>query len=132
MSKRSLSWTGIALVVLALVALGSVFAGLFERSVVAKDVDEPLPQAQMEALAERGAYVAVAADCYACHTDKGGAPWAGGLPFETPFGTIYATNITPDKEHGIGNWSRADFHRALRDGVGRNGIHLYPAMPYAS
>ncbi|MFS8050767.1 c-type cytochrome, partial [Rhizobium sp. BR 314] len=56
---------------------------------------------------------------------------AGGLPFKTPFGTIYATNISPDKDNGIGNWTRAEFHRAVRDGVGRHG-HLYPAMPYAS
>lgn len=132
MTKRTVLWTAIALIALVLIALGSIFAGLFEKSVVAKDVDEPLPDAQMKQLAERGTYVAVAADCYACHTDKGGAPWAGGLPFKTPFGTIYATNISPDKENGIGNWSRADFHRALRDGIGKGGNHLYPAMPYAS
>ncbi|WP_315920610.1 cytochrome c [Mesorhizobium sp. SP-1A] len=132
MRRRTLLWTGAGVVVLvALVAL-AVFAGLFERSVVASDVDKPLPADQMKSLAERGAYVAVAADCYACHTAKDGAPWAGGLPFPTPFGTIYSTNISPDKDHGIGNWSRADFHRALRDGVGKGGVHLYPAMPYAS
>jgi mono/diheme cytochrome c family protein len=100
--------------------------------VVAKDIDQPLSAGQMKTLAERGAYVAVAADCYACHTAKGGAPWAGGLPLQTPFGTIYASNISPDKENGIGNWTRADFHHALRDGIGKGGKHLYPAMPYAS
>ena len=62
---------------------------------------------------------------------KGGAAWAGGLPIATPFGTI-STNISSDKKKGIGNWTRAEFHRALRDGVGRTGSHLYPAMPYAS
>ncbi|MFZ5675887.1 MAG: cytochrome c [Pseudomonadota bacterium] len=132
MNKRTLLWTAIVLALVVLLALASIFFGLFEKSVVAKDVDHPLPPEQMKTLAERGAYVAVAADCYACHTAKGGAPWAGGLPFTTPFGTIYATNISPDKEHGIGNWTRAEFHRALRDGVGKGGAPLYPAMPYAS
>lgn len=132
MNKRTLLWAGIALVACVLLALGSVFAGLFEKSVVAKDIEQPLAGDQMKTLAQRGAYVAVAADCYACHTAKGGAPWAGGLPFKTPFGTIYATNISPDKYHGIGTWSRAEFHRALRDGIGKGGVHLYPAMPYAS
>ena len=112
-------------------AAGAVFLGLLERSVVARDIEQPLTAEQMKGLVKRGAYVAVAADCYACHVTKGGAPWAGGLPFETPFGTIYSTNISPDKEHGIGAWTRAEFHRAVRDGVGKNG-HLYPAMPYAS
>lgn len=112
-------------------AAGAVFLGLLERSVVGKEIEQPLTAEQMKGLVKRGAYVAVAADCYACHVTKGGAPWAGGLPFETPFGTIYSTNISPDKEHGIGAWTRAEFHRAVRDGVGKNG-HLYPAMPYAS
>jgi mono/diheme cytochrome c family protein len=132
MNKRTVLWTAIVLALIALLALGSVFLGLFEKSVVAKDVDQPLNPEQMKTLAVRGAYVAVAADCYACHTTKDGAPWAGGLPFATPFGTIYATNISSDKEHGIGNWTRADFHRAVRDGVGKGDTHLYPAMPYAS
>ncbi|RFB80693.1 cytochrome c [Methylovirgula sp. 4M-Z18] len=120
-----------ALVILVGLFAGCVFIGLFEKSVVAKDIEQPLSVDQMKALAERGAYVAVAADCYACHTAKDGAPWAGGLPFATPFGTLYATNISPDKENGIGSWTRAEFHRAVRDGIGRRG-HLFPAMPYAS
>jgi mono/diheme cytochrome c family protein len=115
----------------ALIA-GSIFAGLFERSVVSENTEQPLTAAQMSRLVERGAYVATAADCLPCHTAKGGASWAGGLPLKTPFGTIYSTNISPDKEFGIGNWTRADFHRALRDGIGKGGVHLYPAMPYGS
>jgi mono/diheme cytochrome c family protein len=120
------------LAVLGVIIAGSIFAGLFEKSVVAKNIDQPLSADQMKTLAERGAYVAVAADCYACHTAKGGAAWAGGLPLQTPFGTIYSSNISPDKDNGIGNWTRADFHHALRDGIGKGGRHLYPAMPYAS
>lgn len=128
---RKLLLAVIAAAVLGLLAAVAIFLGLFDKSVVQEDVSQPLPADQMAALAERGAYVAVAADCYACHTAKGGAPWAGGLPFATPFGTIYSTNISPDKADGIGNWTRADFHHALRDGIGKNG-HLYPAMPYTS
>lgn len=132
MTLRRVLWGLAILVVLGVIVAGSIFAGLFEKSVVAKDIDQPLSAGQMKTLAERGAYVAVAADCYACHTAKGGAAWAGGLPLQTPFGTIYSSNISPDKEHGIGNWTRADFHHALRDGIGKGGRHLYPAMPYAS
>jgi mono/diheme cytochrome c family protein len=80
----------------------------------------------------RGEYLARAADCAACHTIGNGAPYAGGLAFNLPIGTIYATNITPDKETGIGNWSDAEFVRALRHGVGRAGQDLYPAFPYTA
>lgn len=132
MTKRTILLTAAALVVLGAAAVGSVFFGALETSVVSKDVDTPLSAQEMQRLAERGAYVAVAADCYACHTAKDGPAWAGGLAFETPFGTLYATNISPDKEHGIGAWTRAEFHRSVRDGVAKGGRHLYPAMPYAS
>jgi mono/diheme cytochrome c family protein len=80
----------------------------------------------------RGKYLAEAADCAACHTAPGGAPFAGGLPMQSGFGTIYATNITPDPDNGIGRWSAEDFWRALHDGVRRDGQQLYPAMPYTS
>jgi hypothetical protein len=71
-----------------------------------------------DALIARGKYLTVAADCGACHTTEGGKPFAGGLPFELPFGTIYSSNITPDRENGIGTWSDAEFARAIRLGVG--------------
>ena len=80
----------------------------------------------------RGKYLAAAADCAACHTAPGGAPFAGGLAMQSGFGTIYATNITPDPDEGIGRWSADDFWRALHDGVRRDGQQLYPAMPYTS
>jgi mono/diheme cytochrome c family protein len=83
-------------------------------------------------LVARGKYLAEAADCAACHTAPGGAPFAGGLPMQTGFGTIYATNITPEPDDGIGRWSAEDFWRALHDGVRRDGQQLYPAMPYTS
>jgi mono/diheme cytochrome c family protein len=83
-------------------------------------------------LIERGEYLARAADCAACHTAEGGAPYAGGRAFVLPFGTLYSTNITPDKETGIGNYSDANFLDAVHKGIGRNNTKLYPAMPFAS
>lgn len=85
------------------------------------------------ALIARGAYLAKAADCEACHTNPGGGqPFAGGRAFNLPFGTVYAPNITPDHNHGIGAWSDAEFVRALHHGVDREGDDLYPVFPYAS
>lgn len=81
---------------------------------------------------ERGKYLAVAADCEGCHTVPGRNELAGGLPLESPLGTIYSTNITPSKQHGIGRYSLEQFSRAVRAGIRRDGAHLYPAMPYAS
>ncbi|MFC0399158.1 cytochrome c [Paraburkholderia rhizosphaerae] len=79
---------------------------------------------------ERGARLAALGDCIVCHTSAHGKPYAGGRPLETPFGAIYATNITPDMQTGIGDWSLDAFRRALRDGVSRDGHLLYPAFPY--
>jgi thiosulfate dehydrogenase len=84
------------------------------------------------ALIERGRYLARVGDCVACHTGKGGPPMAGGLALETPFGTVWSTNITPDPKTGIGGWSFGAFDRAMRKGVSRDGHRLYPAMPYPS
>lgn len=80
----------------------------------------------------RGAYLARVGDCVACHTSRRDQPFAGGLPMETPFGTIYSTNITPDVKHGIGSYSYDDFAAAMRQGVAKDGHLLYPAMPYPS
>jgi mono/diheme cytochrome c family protein len=79
----------------------------------------------------RGRYLVKAADCAACHTASGGLPFAGGVKLESPFGTFYGSNITPDREYGIGAWSAGDFYRAVHDGVTPHR-HLYPAMPYTS
>ena len=77
-----------------------------------------------------GAYLAAAGDCIACHTPIGGQPFAGGRAIETPFGTVYSTNITPDVATGIGSWSREDFARAMHEGRSKDGRRLYPAFPY--
>ncbi|MCU1748222.1 c-type cytochrome [Pseudomonas sp. 6D_7.1_Bac1] len=84
-----------------------------------------------QTLIKQGEYLARAGDCVACHTAKDGKPFAGGLPMETPIGTIYSTNITPDKA-GIGDYSFDDFDKAVRHGVAKSGSTLYPAMPYPS
>lgn len=83
-------------------------------------------------LVKRGEYLIHAADCQACHTAPGGAPFAGGFAFNMPFGTIYSTNITPDKQTGIGNYTDAQFLAAVHKGIRADGAKLYPAMPYAS
>jgi nicotinate dehydrogenase subunit B len=79
---------------------------------------------------ERGRQLAALGDCATCHTSVDGVLYAGGRPIETPFGTIYGTNITPDVKTGIGNWSYPAFERAMRGGIHRDGRHLYPAFPY--
>jgi mono/diheme cytochrome c family protein len=79
---------------------------------------------------ERGRYLAAAGDCEACHTSKDGTPFAGGRPIETPFGTIFSANITPDRDTGIGAWSDDQFYRALHEGIAADGSNLYPAFPY--
>lgn len=85
-------------------------------------------------LIRRGEYVFRAAGCATCHTDRdnNGPFLAGGRALETPFGTFYSPNITPDPQHGIGRWSDTDFVRALRRGVRPNGEHYYPAFPYTA
>jgi mono/diheme cytochrome c family protein len=83
-------------------------------------------------LIQRGEYLARAADCQGCHTAPGGLPYAGGLPISTPFGTLYSTNITPDKTTGIGDYTDAEFLAAMHEGIRRDGARLYPAMPYPS
>ena len=78
----------------------------------------------------RGAQLSAVGNCHGCHTRQGGAAYAGGFPMSSPWGTIYSTNITPDRETGIGTWSREAFARAMREGVRKDGAHLYPAFPY--
>jgi mono/diheme cytochrome c family protein len=83
-------------------------------------------------IVKRGEYLARAADCRACHTVSRDRLYAGGLPLLLPFGTLYSTNITPDKETGIGNYSDQDFLNAVQRGIRPDGTRLYPAMPYPS
>ncbi|MCH8091100.1 MAG: c-type cytochrome [Proteobacteria bacterium] len=118
----------------------SVWAGIFCAGIlfVAVAVSpapavEPAGAGENEAV-KRGAYIFHAAGCKACHTDtkKKGPPLAGGRAIETPFGTFYGPNITPDPLTGIGKWSDGDFIRALRSGISPDGGHYYPVFPYTS
>jgi mono/diheme cytochrome c family protein len=90
------------------------------------------PALSQTSVVDRGEYLARAADCEACHTAKDGVPYAGGLAFNLPFGTLYSPNITPDKETGIGSWTDANFLNAIHRGIAPDGTRLYPAFPYAS
>ncbi|RMQ94057.1 Membrane-bound D-gluconate 2-dehydrogenase cytochrome c subunit [Pseudomonas savastanoi pv. glycinea] len=114
-------------VVLALLAwLVSVFLNK------SGDASAQMTQEVTPELISKGAYLARAGDCVACHTAHDGKTFAGGRGIESPIGTIYATNITPDKDTGIGSWTYGDFERAVRRGVGHDGSALYPAMPFPS
>lgn len=105
-------------------------------------VGVPAPDARVSALPSAGrfsdpqvalgAYLARIGDCVACHTAKNGVPFAGGLAIGSPLGTIYSTNITPDKRTGIGDWKFDDFARLMRHGETKAGYVVYPAMPYPS
>ncbi|MDI3566066.1 cytochrome c [Bradyrhizobium sp. Arg816] len=123
-----------ALVIAAVILIAVIATAAFAlQNLLAGKIGGPVQVANASADAvTRGKYLAAAADCAACHTAPGGAPFAGGLPMQSGFGTIYATNITPDPDVGIGRWSAEDFWHALHSGVRRDGRQLYPAMPYTS
>jgi len=115
---------------LALAAVGAAgFTALAWRSEL-DPVSPPSRSAFPPEKIAQGARLASLGYCAQCHTAPGGKPFAGGYPLKTPFGTIYGTNITPDKETGIGSWSEEAFARAMGEGVDREGHHLYPAFPY--
>jgi len=126
MALRRLSVGAICVGVVAVVAL---LAFAWQPALPPIDYSAAAGPAAADQIA-RGAILASAGNCAACHTDKGGTPFAGGYPIPTPFGTIYSTNITPDRDTGIGAWSLAAFTRAMREGVARDGRHLFPAFPY--
>lgn len=118
----------LALVVVLLLALGA-FAALAWRSEI-DAIEPPDPSSFDEEQVEQGARLAALGNCVDCHTAPGGPTFAGGYAMNTPYGVIYGTNITPDPETGIGTWSEEAFIRAMREGVDREGGHLYPAFPY--
>lgn len=115
-----------------LTALAGLCATVMPWRAAIAPVAPPEPGFYSAATIERGRLVAAAGDCAVCHTAPGGTRNAGGFALETPFGTVYSTNITPDVETGIGNWSFAAFERAMREGIHRDGRHLYPAFPYTA
>jgi len=120
-------WVGGLLWILGALVLGFVIYAW--RSPI-PPVDTPAAGSFDKAAVQRGAQLAALGDCATCHTAPGGETFAGGRAVLTPFGTIYSTNITPDPTSGIGHWSNDAFQRAMREGVSREGNHLYPAFPY--
>lgn len=120
------------------IALLSIFVLALAAVALAWPRAEHIPSSTPQAYAlntaniERGAYLARAGDCIACHTARGGVAYAGGRALETPFGRFYGPNLTPDKETGIGDWSADDFWNALHNGIARDGRLLYPAFPYTN
>jgi mono/diheme cytochrome c family protein len=116
--------------------LGALLLGMAALVWLLNTRDEPDLSAatvpSTPALLARGAYLAQLGNCAACHTLRGGTPYAGGRGIGTPFGTVYSSNLTPDVQTGIGNWSPAEFWRALHNGRSKDGRLLYPAFPYAS
>lgn len=119
----------IIIAVLIVVALLIAF-GLFRTSSVAPQARQSLSPEQMRALVPRGRELALAGDCFGCHSLPQGPMGAGGLAIATPFGMLHSTNITPDKQYGIGNYTREDYHRVMRDGIAPGARNLYPAMPF--
>src|SRR5262249_10087280 len=121
----ALLWVGVGLSLCALITSGTALSAdaPIAGATSASSKDQPIA---------RGRYLVAAGNCISCHTVPGRAPFAGGLSFDTPFGRIYSSNITPDPTTGIGQWTAADLRRAMQEGVGRGGGHLFPAFPYTS
>ena len=127
-SAKKKRWTLRIALLAAVIALGAGAAYFFRP--IPLHAAPPLDT--QGASAEQGRYLAQMGNCAACHTAPGKAAYAGGVKFATPFGTLYSTNITSDPDHGIGRWSFAQFHAAMKHGVRPDGSHLYPAFPYTS
>jgi mono/diheme cytochrome c family protein len=115
--------------VVVLLLLAAATVALNHRDEDAVDDSAP-PGPAPQALVERGAYLAKAGNCVGCHTARGGAPFAGGRAIDTPFGTVYSSNLTPDADTGLGRWNASHFWRALHNGRSKEGRLLYPAFPY--
>jgi mono/diheme cytochrome c family protein len=128
--QRSTMWRIlVAVIVVLILAFVGFFAWSWPAEIPAL-AEAPAPNSFAPDQIKRGAQLAALGDCTTCHTAPNGRPYAGGVPVPTPFGTVYASNITPDRETGIGAWPEEAFRRALREGVGRDGTHFYPAFPY--
>ena len=124
------SWRRIALTLAIVLAVLFAAFLVFAHRPAIDEVAPPAAGSFARADIRRGADLALIGNCTSCHSAAGGRPYAGGVPIKTQFGTLYGSNITPDPELGIGRWSKAAFMRAMRDGVARDGSHLYPAFPY--
>ncbi|MEF7614933.1 cytochrome c [Aquincola sp. MAHUQ-54] len=132
-SLKRLLWALLGLLVLALALLAGRIVLELRDTRETRPTSATTPASAAHAPADviaRGEYLARAGNCLACHTARGGAPGAGGAGIPTPFGTVYASNLTPDPATGLGRWSADDFWHALHEGRSRDGRLLYPAFPY--
>jgi len=120
----------IAIAILAVALPGMAGLLLLSRRPEIGLIGRPVPESFSAGSIAQGETLAAAGHCASCHTRPGGQPFAGGYGVNTPFGIVYGTNITPDAKTGIGTWSLEAFERAMREGVARNGSHLFPAFPY--
>ena len=127
--RRLLGVAAVAALVALLALVFSLWRQLNVPALPALDTPHPVASS---ALVERGAYLALAGNCAGCHSARGGQPYAGGRAIATPFGTVFAGNLTPDAETGLGRWSADAFWRALHHGQSRDGRLLVPAFPYDS
>lgn len=116
----------------AIVLAGAIAIVAYQHYADPGSATPSVPMADKMAQLAQGRYLASAGNCMGCHTTAGGAPFAGGRAIHTPFGAIYASNITPDLGTGIGSWSSDDFWRALHNGKSKDGSFLYPAFPYTN
>jgi mono/diheme cytochrome c family protein len=122
----------VRIILLAVVAAVGVAIALAWPRADVVPANSPVAWASTPANIARGAYLARAGDCIACHTARGGVAYAGGRALDTPFGRFYGPNLTPDRDTGIGAWSADDFWNALHNGIAPNGRLLYPAFPYTN
>lgn len=127
--RAFLTWRNLGLLFFGILAGCLIALALAWRPAIAP-ITPPAPSSFGRDEVARGAILAKIGDCAVCHTTDGGQSLAGGRALATPFGTLYTDNLTPDPATGIGNWSKEAFRRAMRDGVARDGSHLYPALPY--
>lgn len=128
MSRRLIGAALAAIVLPCLTAAALVWA-LNVRGEDSIDDAGPAPRPADPQQVARGASLARVGNCMTCHTERGGAAYAGGRTIDTPFGDVYSSNLTPDAATGIGNWSASQFWRALHNGRSRDGRLLYPAFP---
>jgi len=128
--RRRSPWARAGALAAGVLAMGAALLGW--RPSIAPVAQTAGASVYNAATIERGRLLAAAGDCAVCHTAPGGTTNAGGRGMATPFGTVYTTNLTPDAETGIGQWSFSAFQRAMREGISRDGRHLYPAFPYTA
>ncbi|APW39918.1 aldehyde dehydrogenase [Rhodoferax koreense] len=127
--KGRTAWATAGAVLAGVIGLGTA---LFGGRTALAPITAGTASVYTDATIERGRQLAAVGNCVGCHTTAGGVPNAGGRAMHTPFGTVYTTNLTPDPDTGIGRWSLAAFQRAMREGISRDGHHLYPAFPYTA